>query len=542
MNLKRIAMFCCLAALPLLPACFPLYEDCALSDVSCSPAALFLYLTPSKPSAAGPAQPCGGSGMNLPSFHSYLSSGLNLQGQAVCALKDGGLIAVGETNTGTTLQGLSPLIPHSGSLGDALVIKWDATGNVVWFTYLGTGASSLRFKKMAETNDGGVVLLGYMNGPDNFVIGGLSPILPATSGDDTDIYVVRLRADGSLAWHTALGGGGSGNEYDAGDVVVTNDGGIYLSGTGGSGAPSTMGSVSALVPFTAGDNNNVLAAKLSDAGELLWFRYIGGGGAGASYYGLSLALTGDGNLVIGGNASGSPSNTIAGQTAILPFTAGDTVDALALKIDLEGNLLWFSYLGGNGAGNTYTGGDVTALNDGSVVLVGEAQTAGVATMGGVTALLPYTPGDPSNGLVWKLDAAGSLQWFTYLGGAGGYYAMVDSTRSADGGVIVGGTAQNGTATMGAVNAVVSYQPSVNAVFLAKLTAAGNLEWFTYTSEGAGSTYGLSGLAATREGGLIAVGYAQDGAATLQGKSPLNPYNVGDTYNLFVMKLDAQGRL
>jgi hypothetical protein len=455
-----------------------------------------------------------------------------------CALKGGGLVAVGETTTGTTLQGKAPLIAHSGSLGDTMVIKWDSAGNVLWFTYLGTGTSDLRFEKIAETADGGLVLLGYMSGPDNFVIGGISPILPATSGDDSDIYIARLRADGSLAWHTALGGGGSGNEYDNGGVVVTEDGSIYISGTAGSGAPASMGSASASVPFTAGDSNNIIFAKLSDAGALLQFRYIGGGGAGQSYYGLSLTRTSDGNFVIGGDALNSPQNTIDGVPAILPFTPGDTRDNLAAKVDPDGNVLWLTYLGGGGASNVYSHTAISSLNDGSVVLAANS-TTGVNTIGGLSALLPFSSSD---GVIFKLSLSGQLQWFTYLGSGSSYYDLSDVRQAADGGILTGGTSQGGVATIGGVNERASCDGAVNCTFLARLSTYGNLEWFSYASAGAGSTYSFAGINATAEGGVIGTGYAQNGGASIQGKTPLNPFQTGDTYDLFVMKVDPQGNL
>lgn len=531
----RFKLALCCSVLLVYPACSRINVDCATGDPSCSPVAWLLSLSGRNLNP----RPCAGIGLDLASFHSYLSSGTDLEGLTACALKDGGLVAVGETDTGTNLQGKTPLIAHSGSLGDTMVVKWDSTGNLLWFTYLGTGASSLRMEKIAETGDGGLVLLGYMSGPDNFVIGGISPILPATSGDDSDIYVARLRADGSLAWHTALGGGGSGNEYDNGGVVVAEDGSVYISGTAGSGAPASMGSTSATVPFTAGDSNNIIFAKLSDAGALLQFRYIGGGGTGGSYYGLSLTSTSDGNFVIGGDALNSPQNTIDGKTAILPFTAGDDRNNVAVKVDPNGNVLWLTYLGGGGASNAYNHSDIFSLSDGSVVL-GAYTSTGVNTIGGIGALLPSSNSD---GLIFKLSPSGQLQWFTYVGGAGAYYTLADVREAADGSILIGGTSQNGSATIGGVNERAPCGAVVNCAFLAKLGTSGSLDWFTHAASGGGTTlYSLSAINATADGGVIGIGYAQDAGTSIQGKSPLNPFQVGDNYNLFVMKVDPQGNL
>ncbi|MCE9600141.1 MAG: hypothetical protein K8S54_19430 [Spirochaetia bacterium] len=530
---KRLKLAACCSVLVFYSSCSRINLNCAPGDVSCSPLAWMMTLY----SRSLNAQPCGGIGFNASSFHSYLSSGLSMQGNALCALKDGGLVAVGETDTGTTLQGKAPLIAHSGSAGDAMVVKWDSGGNVEWFTYLGTGSSNLRFDKIAETAAGGVVLLGYMNGPDNFVIGGKSPILPATSGDDTDIYIALLRADGSLAWHTALGGGASGNEYDNGGVVVAGDGSIYISGTAGSGAPATMGSVTASVPFTAGDGNNIIFAKLSADGTLLHFRYIGGGGTGGSYYGLSLAASGDG-FVIAGDALNSPQNTIDGHAAILPFTAGDDRENLAVKVDPGGNILWLTYLGGGGAANVYNHAATASLHDGSVIVAANS-TTGINTIGGLGALIPFSSSD---GLIFKLSPSGQLQWFTYLGGGSALYTLSDVRQAADGGILTGGSSQDGVSSMGGVTERAPCGGATNCTFLAKLGTSGNLEWFTHASAGAGSTYAFQGIAPAADGGLLGIGYAQNGASTLQGRTPLNPFQAGDTYDLFMMKVDLEGRL
>ncbi|MBL8020525.1 MAG: hypothetical protein JNM27_12725 [Leptospirales bacterium] len=531
----RFKLALCCSVLLFYPACSRINVDCATGDPSCSPFAWLLSLSGRNLNP----RPCAGIGLDLASFHSYVSSGLNLQGANVCALKEGGMVALGRTPTGTTLQGKAPLIAHSGATSDTMVVKWDSSGNLIWFTYLGTGVSDLEFEKLAETSDGGLVLLGGMSGPDNFVIGGVSPILPATSGDDSDIYLLRLRADGSVAWHTALSGSGSGDESDNGGVVVADDGTIYISGTAGQNALNTIGGVTATVP-NPGDGSDIVFAKFSDAGTLLSFRYIGGGGSGLiSYYGLSLVKTSDGNFVIGGDAYGPPANTIDGKTAILPYTAGDDRENMAVKVDPNGNLLWFTYLGGGGASNIYNHSAISSLSDGSVVL-GAYTSTGVNTIGGIGALLPRSNSDA---LVFKLSPSGQLQWFTYVGGPGSYYNLYDVREAADGGILFGGTAQNGAATIGGVNERAPCGAVANCAFLGRLGTSGGVEWFTHAASGGGTSYySLSAINATAEGGVIGIGYAQDAGATIQGKSPLNPFQVGDSYDLFLVKIDPQGNL
>lgn len=511
--------------------CFPYNTDCSPSDLGCNFGAAALYLTLSS------TPPCGGAGLSAATTHSYLSSGSVTQGGDICALRSGGLVAVGRGNAGVALQGRSPLLPFSGASENSLIVKWDSGGAVEWFTYISTTTSPITITKIAETNDGGLILLGSMGSPANVSLGGLSPIMPGVSGDDTDIFVARLRADGGLAWHTALGGGGASDELSAAGVTVARDGSVYLVGAANAGVPSTMGSVAARTPFAVGDSTNLLIAKLAASGELLWYRYAGGG-TGASYSAAGIAETTDGGLIVGGFAQNTLSNTIDGLTAILPFSAGDDRNALALKLDPEGDLLWFTYLGGGGPGSSYHTNGVVASSDGSAVLNGAA-VAGQSTIGGVTALIPYTPGANAYGLVWKLNSFGALQWFTYLGGGGGLHDFTSIKPTPDGGLLVAGQSQGGGNVFGSVSAIAPHSMATMAALVARLSASGNLEWFTYFGEG--DQHYLNGLAVAADGGPIAIGYSRLPTSTIQGKPPLNPFNAGDSDNLFLLKLDRQGK-
>lgn len=143
---------------------------------------------------------------------------------------------------------------------DYLLIKLDASGNVEWQkAYGGPGFESL-FRKgphLQATADGGMILAGSTT---------------SFGSGNTDIWVLKLAADGGIQWQKAIGGGGY--EY-CNSIRVAPDGGYVLAGDAG----GRFGLI-----------------KLSEDGEVEWDRGYGG------QYAETLSITGDGGYVLGGKA------------------------------------------------------------------------------------------------------------------------------------------------------------------------------------------------------------------------------------------------
>jgi hypothetical protein len=116
---------------------------------------------------------------------------------------DGGYILAGATNT------------RSATGVDAVVIKVDADGDLLWRkTYGGEGDDCA--SEIHQTPDGGFIVVGSTEPP---------------GGGDTDVYVMRLDADGDSIWTATYGGSG----YDFGlSIRQTSDGGYIIAGSSAS--------------------------------------------------------------------------------------------------------------------------------------------------------------------------------------------------------------------------------------------------------------------------------------------------------------------
>ena len=345
-----------------------------------------------------------------------------------------------------------PLKPASGGGG--------ASADLIWNTFHGDSAADCS-EAVAVDGSGNVYVVGY---------GGAwgSPVRPFAGGNN-DAYVAKLNSSGVLQWNTFLGG--TGDDFGYG-VALDGSGNIYVTGY----SQSTWGS-----PIRAfgGTAVEVFVAKLNSSGSLVWNTFLGDATAGDQA--AAIAVDSSSNAYVTG---------WSGATWGSPVRAfgGGWEDAFAAKLDSSGNLVWNTFLGGNGEDE---GTGIAVDGSGNVYLSGFGNT----TWGSPVRV--YTGG--GDAFVVKLNNSGSLTWNTFLGGAvtdSGIAIAVDSGGNA---YITG----QSTATWG--SPVLAYS-SGSDQFATKLTAAGALTWNTFLG-GSGTDYGRAIALDGR--GLIYVAGASD---------------------------------
>ena len=278
-------------------------------------------------------------------------------------------------------------------------------------------------------------------------------------------------------WNTFLGG--SGSDYGR-NIAIDGNGNIYVTGD----SSVTWGGP--IRAFTAGSDAYV--AKLDASGNLIWNTFLGGSG---NDYGFSIALNGDGNIYVSGYSSttwGAPRRAYSGGE-----------DAFAAKLDVSGNLLWNTFLGGNGMDNARSG-----AVDGS----GNFYVAGYsnATWGG--PLRAYTSG--LDAFIAKLDSSGNLLWDTFLGGSGEDYSFgicVDT-----GNVYLAGQSSGTWGTP-----VRTYTGGYDA-FAAKLNSSGSLTWSTFL--GGSGDDSNNDIAVDGNGNIYVAGQSDDAWAARCGTTPM----------------------
>jgi len=275
----------------------------------------------------------------------------------------------------------SPVAPFAGGY-DAFVAKLDANGSLLWNTFLGGSGDDIGYGIAVDTN-GNV----YVNGFSKTTWG--SPIGPFNGIEDG--FVAKLDANGSLQWNTFLGGPG----YDRGQARIAVDaaGNSYVTGQSNAawGTP--------VAPYTGGWDG--YAAKLDTNGSLQWSTFVGGS---SNEYGYGIALDTDGNSYVSGYS----------------YAVGGVQDAFAAKLNASGSQQWSTSFGGSG------------WDIGQDIVVDTSGNSYVAGRSGAAWGSPVNPfaGGGDDVLVAKLDANGSLLWHTFLGGSGddvGYGIVLDTS-------------------------------------------------------------------------------------------------------------------
>ncbi|HWQ19426.1 MAG TPA: hypothetical protein VN455_06570, partial [Methanotrichaceae archaeon] len=266
----------------------------------------------------------------------------NEYGYSVAQASDGGYVLIG----GTT----SPGTGANAGTSDALLIKTDSDGNMLWNRTVGTQDSESEVAYSAEqTRDGGYILAGTRSSPDK--------------SRGSDILLAKLSSEGAEEWNSTIGSDLAGEER-ASSVQQTKDGGYVLAGWTNSSGTGTF---------------DALVVKTDAMGKTEWNKSIGASDMGneAAY---SLQQTSDGGYIIAGSKNAT--------------TPGEGEDILAIKLDANGNESWTKTFGSDWKGEEKAS-SIIQSEDGGYILAGWTTSIGDSS---------------SDVLLAKLDGQGNAEW------------------------------------------------------------------------------------------------------------------------------------
>ncbi len=226
---------------------------------------------------------------------------------------------------------------------DAFVARLNTGGSLIWHTFLGGSSVDYAYGLVTDL-DGYIYVVGYVSAAWSE-----TPVRAYTKGGEG--YAAKLNTDGSLIWHTFLGGSGTDYAYN---IALDSADNIYV--TGRSNAKWSETPVRA---YTKG--YDAFVARLNTGGSLAWYTFLGGSG---DDYGYGIATDLSGHIYVAGHSAagwGDPDR---------PYISG--IDAFAAKLNSNGSMVWNSFLGGSG--NDY--GQGMALDStGSIYVVGYSGAA-----------------------------------------------------------------------------------------------------------------------------------------------------------------------
>jgi hypothetical protein len=317
-----------------------------------------------------------------------------------------------------------------------------------------------------------------------------------------------LSSGQALIWNTFLGA--SESDY-ANGLAFDANGNIYVVGDS---YAAWQGSSLPVHAYAGG--GDAFAAKLDPSGALIWTTFLGQSGYDS---GSAIALDASGNIFIVGMSEDTWEGT---SPPLRDYTAGR--DVFVAKLSPNGELIWNTFLGGNG---TDQGFGIAVAGDGNIYVSGNGTSAWQGT---TTPRRGY--GSGWDAFAAKLDPSGVLLWNTFLGGDGHDEGNALTLYGNDSIYVAG---DSDVTWQGSSSPLRAYTAGYDS-FVAKLNANGDLTWNAFLG-GGGDDYGNS-ITVDGEGNVYMVGLSTD---AWQGTSqPIRGYSaVGDG---FVAKLSPAGAL
>ena len=314
---------------------------------------------------------------------------------------NGNVLVTGSFKDSTITFGTTTLTNAGNS--DMFIVKYDATGNVVWAKSAGGGFTDIS-TSVATDGSGNVLVTGNFDSPT--LTFGTTTLTNINSL--TDMFIVKYDAAGNVIWAKSMGG----SDYDGSYSVATDGNGNVLI-TGSFMSPNITFGTTTL-------NNvgivNIFLVKYDAAGNIIWAKSAGG-----FLLDFAFSVTTDASenvLVTGGFLS--PDITF-GTTTLTNAYAGN-YDMFIVKYDALGNVIWAKSEGGDysdeghsvaadGSGNifvtggfnssTITFGTTTLTNsiydNGHMFIAKINTTTGIENIENSSEILLYP--NPTNGLI-----------------------------------------------------------------------------------------------------------------------------------------------
>jgi len=262
--------------------------------------------------------------------------------------------------------------------------------SLTWNTFLGGAGEDLGLS-IAVDAGGAVYVTGSSKAP-----WGDSPVRPHTGDGYYDAFIAKLDSNGELSWLTFLG---AAQEDQGTAIALDASGEVYVIGFS-----YTSWNETPVRPHTDDTEVDTFIAKLNKTnGELTWHTFLGGEDVDI---GNAITVNDTGEIY----AIGQGSARWGGEIDPIRDHSEDHLDAFIVRLDSNGELSWYTFLGG-------TGPDI-----GSAIAVDGSRVYGTGYSyyaWGDSPVRPFSTYDNEDAFVVKLDKdSGELTWHTFLGGRG----------------------------------------------------------------------------------------------------------------------------
>jgi hypothetical protein len=283
------------------------------------------------------------------------------------------------------------------------------------------GTNYEEIASMASDNFGNLYITGRFKGTISYTSG--YEVISYTCLDYTDIYISKLDPIGNIIWVKRIGG--RGMDYPT-TIKLDDKQNIYLSGQFMDYIDMDPGSGEFLL--FSDDDPDAFICKLSNDGNLLWAKQIGGLLYEREYVN-DIVIDNEDNILITGSFTGKVDFNYGKENFC---TAKGEEDIFICKFNSTGEFKWVKQIGNKGLdtgtsialdskGNIYTTGTYSAWIEGSFIKGDVDFDPGSSEY--------FLNASNSNVFVSKLDPSGNFIWANKLGGVlynRGYCIHIDN--------------------------------------------------------------------------------------------------------------------
>jgi hypothetical protein len=227
----------------------------------------------------------------------------------------------------------------SSVLFTSFVLKLTNAGNFIWARSLGSSGSTEISIGIAVDTNNNVYTAGTFNSNSDFDPGAATFTL--TPNGVTDCYVSKLTENGDFSW--ALSFGSTTSDYPKG-IKVSNTNSVYITGSFRTTVDFNPGAGTNNMTVIGAEDGYIL--KLSDMGNYVWAKQIGGSGVNVNSNSIAVDQIGAAYItgIFNGTVDFDPNGGIQNLSAI----AG-AENAFISKLDVNGNYVWAKVFGGTNA-------------------------------------------------------------------------------------------------------------------------------------------------------------------------------------------------
>ncbi len=291
-------------------------------------------------------------------------------------------------------------LTSAGSL-DTYITKVDAGGNLVWARRVGGPNDDYSFDVSVD-EAGNAYVTGAFSGTADFDPGAGTFNLSSASLFIDDIFVLKLDANGDLAWARKMGS----SDFDFGrSITVSAAGNVFTTGSFRGTVDFDPGPGTSILTSASG-GNDIFISKLDAAGNFVWAKRLGGTSNDIGY-----AVTVDAAENVFTTGSFSTTADFDPSPSVFNLTEVNNGDIFISKLDAAGNFVWAKGMGGTSSDVGYG----VQLDDGG----------NVYTTGFFHTTVDFDPGSGTASLVsagfndvfiCKLDVNGNYLWAKGMGG------------------------------------------------------------------------------------------------------------------------------